>query len=93
VQLIPDAAEDGDATADGPDSALLLLLRLLGSPSFTPHVTHLELTLQLLEVMLKAGLTLVHIFVLPEPFLSLKPAKHPTHGTKSARVELKCGRV
>jgi hypothetical protein len=24
------------------------------------------------------GLTLVHIFAQPEPFLSLKPAKHPT---------------
>jgi E3 ubiquitin-protein ligase HUWE1 len=52
--LIPDADEDGDAAADGIDSALLLLLRLLGSPAFTPHVTHLELTLQLLETILKA---------------------------------------
>ena len=26
------------------------------------------------------GLTLVHVFAQLEPFLSLKPAKHPTHG-------------
>ena len=25
----------------------------------------------------RQGLTLVHIFAQPEPFLSLKPAKHP----------------
>jgi hypothetical protein len=38
------------------------------------------------------GLTLVHIFAQPEPILSLKAAKHP-HGTKTADVELKSGRV
>jgi hypothetical protein len=39
------------------------------------------------------GLTLVHILAQIEPFLSLKPAKHPSHGTNSAHVELRGGRV
>jgi hypothetical protein len=41
----------------------------------------------------RQGLTLVHIFSQPEPILSLKPAKRPTPGTKSAHVELKSGLV
>jgi len=39
------------------------------------------------------GLTLVHIFAQPEPFLSQKPAGTPPRGTKSTHVELKSGRV
>jgi hypothetical protein len=33
----------------------------------------------LLDARQRQGLTLVHIFAQPEPFLSLKSAKHPTH--------------
>jgi hypothetical protein len=36
---------------------------------------------------------LVHELAQPEPFLSLKMAKHPTHSAKGAHVKLKSGRV
>ena len=52
---IPNANDEGDAAASGPDAAPLLLLRALASPAFVAHAGHIELTLQLLETTLVAA--------------------------------------
>ena len=54
--ILDDVGENdaADAAADGPDNALLLLLRCAGSPSFAQHVANLELTLHLVEYVLKS---------------------------------------
>ena len=52
---IPNANDEGDAAASGPDAAPLLLLRALASPAFVAHAGHIDLTLQLLETTLVAA--------------------------------------